>query len=117
MKVLITDEHSLFRDGLSLRLKEINENIVILQSSSLIDMQKILSHETDTDLVILDIDLADINTAEIINKPCTYRAYLFYFLSLSISASSCSTASSCGIFFSTHSLPRYKLTLPRPAPT
>ena len=68
MKVLITDEHSLFRDGLSLRLKEINENIVILQSSSLIDMQKILSHETDTDLVILDIDLADINTAEIINK-------------------------------------------------
>ena len=68
MKVLITDEQSLFRDGLSLRLKEINEDITILQSSSLIDMQKILSHETDTDLVILDIDLADINTSDIINK-------------------------------------------------
>ena len=68
MKVLITDEQSLFRDGLSLRLKEINEDITILQSSSLIDMQKILSHETDTDLVILDIDLADINTSDVINK-------------------------------------------------
>lgn len=68
MKVLITDEQSLFIDGLSLRLKEINEDIVILQSSSLLDMQKILSHETDTDLVIFDIDLANINTTEIINK-------------------------------------------------
>ena len=68
MKVLITDEQSLFRDGLSLRLKEINEDITILQSSSLIDMQKTLSNEPDTDLVILDIDLADINTSDVINK-------------------------------------------------
>jgi DNA-binding NarL/FixJ family response regulator len=68
MKVLITDEQSLFRDGLSLRLKEIKEDIVILQSSNLVEMQKILSHETDTDIVILDIDLAELNSIEIINK-------------------------------------------------
>ncbi len=68
MKVLITDEQSLFRDGLSLRLKEINQDIVILQSSSIPEMQKILSRETDTDILILDIDLADINTSETINK-------------------------------------------------
>jgi len=53
MKVLITDEQSLFRDGLSLRLKEIKEDIIILQSSNLVEMQRILSHETDTDIVIL----------------------------------------------------------------
>ena len=46
MKVLITDEQSLFRDGLSLRLKEINQDIIILQSSSIAEMQKILSRET-----------------------------------------------------------------------
>ncbi|MBR5154819.1 MAG: response regulator transcription factor [Alphaproteobacteria bacterium] len=68
MKVLIMDEQSLFRDGLSLRLKEINENIIILQSSNLTEMQKILSHETDTDVVILDIDLAGINSTETITK-------------------------------------------------
>ena len=56
MKVLITDEQSLFRDGLSLRLKEIKEDIIILQSSSVAEMQKILSRETDTDVLILDID-------------------------------------------------------------
>lgn len=68
MKVLITDEQSLFRDGLSLRLKQINQDIVILQSSSLAEMQKILSKETDIDILILDIDLAELNATEIISK-------------------------------------------------
>ena len=68
MKVLITDEQSLFRDGLSLRLKQINQDIAILQSSNLTDMQKILSKEPDIDILILDIDLAELNKAEIINK-------------------------------------------------
>ena len=29
MKVLITDEQSLFRDGLSLRLKQINQDLLV----------------------------------------------------------------------------------------
>ena len=57
MKVLITDEQSLFRDGLSLRLKQINQDINILQSSSLLEMQQTLSSEPDTDILILDIDI------------------------------------------------------------
>ena len=68
MKVLITDEQSLFRDGLTLRLKEINPTAIILQSSDLIEMQKILSKELDIDILILDIDLAELNITEIINK-------------------------------------------------
>ena len=60
MKVLITDEQSLFRDGLSLRLKQINQDIAILQSSNLVDMQKILSKEPDIDILIVDIDLAEL---------------------------------------------------------
>ncbi len=68
MKVLITDEQSLFRDGLSLRLKQINPNIDILQAANLLEMQKVLSKNTDIDLLILDIDLAEPNTIETINK-------------------------------------------------
>lgn len=68
MKVLITDEQSLFRDGLPLRLKQINQDINILQSSNLIEMQKILSKEPDIDILILDIDIAAPNTTDIINK-------------------------------------------------
>ncbi len=68
MKVLITDEQSLFRDGLSLRLKQINQDINILQSADLIEMQKALSKESNIDLLILDIDLAEQNTIETINK-------------------------------------------------
>ena len=68
MKVLITDEQALFRDGLSLRLKQINPNILILQAASLAEMQRILSENTDTDIILLDIDLADLSAAEIIGK-------------------------------------------------
>jgi DNA-binding NarL/FixJ family response regulator len=68
MKALITDEQSLFRDGLSLRLKQIKEDIEIIQSSDLLDMQKILAKDKDIDFLILDIDMADINGLEIINK-------------------------------------------------
>ena len=68
MKVLITDEQSLFRDGLSLRLKQINPEITILQTSNLSEMQKLLSENIDTDIVLLDIDLAELNAAEIIGK-------------------------------------------------
>lgn len=66
MKVLITDEQSLFRDGLSLRLKQINQDINILQSSDLIEMQKLLSKEPDIDILILDIDIP--KATDIINK-------------------------------------------------
>lgn len=68
MKVLITDEQSLFRDGLSLRLKQINQDIIIIQSSNLIEMQKILSKDANIDILIVDIDLAELNATEVINR-------------------------------------------------
>lgn len=68
MKVLITDEQSLFRDGLALRLKQIKEDIEIIQSSNLSDMQKILNKDKDIDFLVIDIDMADSNNLEIINK-------------------------------------------------
>lgn len=46
-----------------------------------------------------------------------FYAWADAFRSFSIKAKSLSTASSVGMFFSTHTLPRYRLTLPRAAPT
>ena len=68
MKVLIADEQSLFRDGLTLRLKEINQTIDILQSSSLTETLQILSAEPNTDILILDIDLAGFSAEETIKN-------------------------------------------------
>jgi len=68
MKVLITDEQSLFRDGLSLRLRQINQDITVIQSSTIEEMKKILSSEPDIDFIILDISPTELNAGEIINK-------------------------------------------------
>lgn len=68
MRVLITDEQSLFRDGLSLRLEQINPDIAIMQAANLADMYKILSKEKDLEFLILDIDLAELTVAEVISK-------------------------------------------------
>lgn len=71
MKILITDEQSLYRDGLALILKQINPNISVIQSSDITEMQDFLYQNTDTDFIILDIDLAEPNTSETINKITT----------------------------------------------
>ena len=68
MKVLITDEQSLFRDGLSLRLEQIDNTIAVLQSSNIQEMQNILSTTDDIDFLILDIDMVAQNIAETIEK-------------------------------------------------
>ena len=68
MKVLITDEQSLFRDGLFLRLEQIDDSMTIIQSSGLSEMQEILATNNDIDFLILDIDIATENAVEIIEK-------------------------------------------------
>ena len=68
MKVLITDEQSLFRDGLFLRLEQIDNTMTIIQSSGLSEMQDILATNDDIDFLILDIDIAAENATEIIEK-------------------------------------------------
>lgn len=68
MKVLIMDEQSLFRDGLSLRLKQINQDIAFLQASSIEEMYKILSQNSNIDIVIFDADLSELSIGDIVNK-------------------------------------------------
>ncbi|MDO4161978.1 MAG: response regulator transcription factor [Pseudomonadota bacterium] len=59
MKILIADNHALFRDGLSLRLKEILPDAQIQQVSSYSQILKILAAEKDIDLLFLDVEMQD----------------------------------------------------------
>lgn len=59
MKILIADDHALFRDGLALRLEEIAPDAVILQASSYSQVFKILAEETPIDVLILDVEMQD----------------------------------------------------------
>ncbi len=59
MKVLIADDHALFRDGLGMRLEQIDPDAVILQASGFTQALKIIDQEKKLDLVILDLDMPD----------------------------------------------------------
>lgn len=59
MKVLIADDHALFRDGLAMRLEEINPEIVIEQAATFSQAIKILDKETGMNLIIVDLDMPD----------------------------------------------------------
>jgi len=72
MKILIADDHALFRDGLSLHLERLEPQAVIFQAGSFSQVMKIINDEKKLDLIIIDLDMPDMNweTAlqEIMNK-------------------------------------------------
>ena len=73
MKVLIADDHALFRDGLGMRLEQIDPNVVILQASSFGQALKILDQEKKIDLVVLDLDMPALSWSRL-PKTCATSA-------------------------------------------
>ena len=59
MKILIADDHALFRDGLAMRLEQINPEIVLHQAPSFSQAVKILDKENNIDIIIVDLDMPD----------------------------------------------------------
>lgn len=59
MKVLIADDHALFRDGLSMNLEQIDPDTVVFQAGSFSQALKIIDDEKKLDLVIVDLDMPD----------------------------------------------------------
>ncbi len=64
MKILIADDHALFRDELSSRLEKINPDVVLMQASSFSQALKILEKEVDLDMIIVDLDMPDMQWEE-----------------------------------------------------
>lgn len=59
MKILIADDHALFRDGLSLRLEQIVPEAAISQASGYSQVFKILKSDNNYDILILDVEMQD----------------------------------------------------------
>ena len=59
MKILIADDHALFRDGLGMRLEQLYPNMIILQASNFGQVLKILEEDKQINLIILDLDMPD----------------------------------------------------------
>lgn len=66
MKVLIVDDHSLFRAGLALVLKELDQELEIIEASGNEQAQQALNSQNCLDLVILDLNMPGGNGFELI---------------------------------------------------
>lgn len=60
MKILIADDHALFRDGLAMRLEQIVPEVSIIQASNYSQVFKILKDQPDTDMLFLDVAMQDL---------------------------------------------------------
>jgi len=59
MKILIADDHALFRDHLALNLENIAPQTVIVQVSAFSQALKILRDKQDVDMIFVDLDMPD----------------------------------------------------------
>ena len=57
MKILIVDDHSLFREGLSHVLQALEESVIILEAPSCALAIQYVNENTDLDLVLLDLNM------------------------------------------------------------
>lgn len=61
MKILLVDDHALFRDGVSLLLERHFAEVELLHASTLSQAVVLLARHPDVDLVLLDLALPDSN--------------------------------------------------------
>ncbi|MBL4692631.1 MAG: response regulator transcription factor [Magnetovibrio sp.] len=64
MKILLADDHKLVRAGLVLVLKQMNEDVELLEAGSGREAIEVASVNPDIDLVLMDLDLPEGNGLE-----------------------------------------------------
>lgn len=64
MKILLVDDHVLFRDGLKFVLKQLGEDVDIHECGSCEEAYKLLKNQEEFDLILLDVDLPGISGME-----------------------------------------------------
>lgn len=68
MKVLIADDHALFRDKLAIQLEKINPDFIILQAPSYNQAIKFIENDNNIELIVIDLDMPDINYEEALKE-------------------------------------------------
>lgn len=64
MKVLIADDHALFRDALGKLIESLDTSATIIQAANFAQTLKILGNESAFDMVIIDPDMQDMTSWE-----------------------------------------------------
>lgn len=64
MKVLLIDDHELFRDGMRYVLAKLGENTEILDVSSYEEALPVISNNQDIDLILLDLGLSGLSDTQ-----------------------------------------------------
>ncbi len=57
MKVILADDHDLFRDGFAMLFQQLEEGSTVFKASDLEEAMELASCHPDTDLMILDLDM------------------------------------------------------------
>ena len=57
MKILIVDDHALFREGLRYVLSELDDNVQVLESPTFEQATRYISDNPDLDLLLLDLNI------------------------------------------------------------
>jgi len=64
MKILIADDHALFREGLHYTLESLVDNVEIMEAKNGTEAIQIVRNFPDLDLVLMDLDMPGINGFE-----------------------------------------------------
>lgn len=64
MKVLLVDDHNLFRDGMQLVLAKLDDNVETIGASNYQEALHLIIENPDLDLILLDLGLPDIDDVE-----------------------------------------------------
>ncbi len=61
MRVLIGDDHALFRKGLELQLKELDPSVAVLNARDFAEVMRLAENEKSLDLVLLDLGMPGVD--------------------------------------------------------
>jgi DNA-binding NarL/FixJ family response regulator len=61
MKILLVDDHQLFREGLVILLKRLDDNVNAVEAASCTEAFACLKRESDIELILLDVGLPDMS--------------------------------------------------------
>ena len=67
IKVIVAEDHAMFRDGLKRIFGETADITIVAETASGKDTLKLI-HETEFDLILLDINLPDINGLTVLKR-------------------------------------------------